>query len=166
MAISSLVSISFTALSHCHNLFVPVQYFIKFILSAPEKRVIVVKNETHGIYIFLEYLYFYELGVDGVFTEFMPAAFEARNVFIESQHQAKLFAQRTNEQHSRLDQHYSVDLTKFEVVMISLACAIGGLIIGVFLTYVIITQKARAKEPVFSLTSLPSVKKITPTKKR
>ncbi len=58
--------------------------------------------------------------MDGVFTEFMPAAFEARNVFIESQHQAKLFAQRTNEQQARLDQAYSVDLTKFEVVMIAL----------------------------------------------
>jgi glycerophosphoryl diester phosphodiesterase len=112
-----------------------------------------------------EYLYFYELGVDGVFTEFMPAAFEARNVFIESQHQSQLFAQRVNEQQTRLDQVYSVDLTKFEVVVIALACAIGGLIIGVFLTYVVVTQKSRAKEPVFSLKSLPSVKKMTTTKK-
>jgi hypothetical protein len=103
--------------------------------------------------------------VDGVFTEFMPAAFEARNVFIESQHQSQLFAQRVNEQQTRLDQVYSVDLTKFEVVVIALACAIGGLIIGVFLTYVVVTQKSRAKEPVFSLKSLPSVKKMTTTKK-
>ncbi len=104
--------------------------------------------------------------MDGVFTEFMPAAFEARNVFIESQHQAKLFAQRANEHQARLDLAYSVDLTKFEVVMIALACAMGGLIIGVFLTYVIVTQKSRAKDPVFSLKSLPSTKKTTPTKKR